>query len=64
MDTGVQGDILRDHLLQLIHDGLDGILGGCSLVLIPRDGDLVLGGGGGACQDYRTYMREDPRPLS
>lgn len=43
MNPAVQGDLLRDHLFQLVHDGLDGISSSYGILLIPCDGDLILG---------------------
>jgi hypothetical protein len=43
MDTVVQWDILRNHLLKLTHDFQDSITGSFCVLLVPCDGDLVLG---------------------
>lgn len=43
MHTVVQWDILRNHLLKLTHNFQDSITGSFSVLLIPCDGDLVLG---------------------
>lgn len=42
MDPAVQGDVLRDHLFQLIHDGLNGISCSYGFVLIPCNSNLIL----------------------
>lgn len=41
--TVIQGNILRNHLLKLTHNFQDSITGSFSVLLIPCDGDLVLG---------------------
>lgn len=43
MHTVIQGNILRNHLLKLTHNFQDSITGSFSVLLIPCDGDLVLG---------------------
>lgn len=43
MDAVVQWDVFRDHLLKLTHDLQDGVPGGFRVLLVPCDGDLVLG---------------------
>lgn len=43
MHAVIQWDILRNHLLKLTHNSQDSITGRFSVLLIPRDGDLVLG---------------------
>lgn len=42
VDLAVQGDVLRDHLLQLIDDSLDGVSCRYGFVLVSCDGDLIL----------------------
>lgn len=42
VDPAVQSDVLGDHLLQLLHDGLDGVACSYGFVLIPCNGNLVL----------------------
>lgn len=42
VDPAVQGDVLRDHFLQFVYDGLDGISCSNGLLLIPCNGDLIL----------------------
>lgn len=42
MDPAVQSDVLRDHLLQLVHYGLDGVSCCYGFVLVSCYGDLIL----------------------
>lgn len=42
MDPAVQGDVLRDHLFQLVHNGLDGVSCCYGFVLVSCNGDLIL----------------------
>lgn len=42
MDSAVEGDVLRNHLLKLIHDGLDGIPCCNGILFVTSDGDLIL----------------------
>lgn len=42
MNPAVEGDVLRDHLFKLIHDGLDGITCCYGFVLIPCNSNLIL----------------------
>lgn len=42
MNSAVQGNILRDHLLQLIYNGLDSVTCCYSILLIACDANLVL----------------------
>ena len=42
MDSAVEGDVLGDHLLQLIYNALDGVPCRNGILLIPSDGDLIL----------------------
>lgn len=42
VNPAVKGDVLGDHLLQLVHDGLDGVSCCYGFLLISCDGDLVL----------------------
>lgn len=44
MNPAVQVDVLRDHLLQLIHYSLDGISCCYGFVLIPCNSNLILWG--------------------
>lgn len=41
--TVIQWDVLRNHLLKLTHNLQDSIPGSFRVLLIPCDGDLVLG---------------------
>lgn len=42
MDPAVQGDVLGDHFLKLVHDSLDGISCCYGFVLIPCNSNLIL----------------------
>lgn len=42
MDPAVQSNVLRDHLLQLVHDSLDGVSCCYGFLLVSCDGDLIL----------------------
>lgn len=42
MNSAVQGDVFRDHLLQLIHNSLNGITCCYGFMFIPSNGDLIL----------------------
>ena len=42
MDPAVQGDVFRDHLLQLAHKRLDGLPCSYGFVLIPCNSNLIL----------------------
>lgn len=42
MNSAVQGDVFRDHLLELIHNSLNGITRCYGFMFIPRNGDLIL----------------------
>lgn len=43
VDAVVQRDVLRNHLLEFTHDFQNGVPGGFRVLLVPCDGDLVLG---------------------
>lgn len=43
VDTVVQRDVLRNHLFEFTHDFQNGVPGGFRVLLVPCDGDLVLG---------------------
>lgn len=45
MNSAVQGDVFRDHLLKLIHNSLNGITRCYGFMFIPRNGDLILRNG-------------------
>lgn len=45
MNSAVQGDVFRDHLLKLIHNSLNGITCCYGFMFIPSNGDLILRNG-------------------